>query len=62
MAERYIAPGVSFVALEGDQPAVATAAPTRRDSSHLLTAAFLRAHHRGGNCSLLEPAEPIVKA
>jgi hypothetical protein len=31
-----------FVSLEGDQPAVAVAALTRRDSSHLPTAAFLR--------------------
>ena len=48
VAERYIAPGVSFVALEGDQSAVATAAQTRRDTSYLLTAAFLRALWRAG--------------
>ena len=42
VADRYVAPGVRFVSLEGDQPAVAVAALTRRDSSHLPTAAFLR--------------------
>jgi DNA-binding transcriptional LysR family regulator len=47
-ADRYIAPGVRFVALEGDQPAVAVAALTCRDSSHLPTAAFLRELSRVG--------------
>ena len=42
VADRYVAPGVRFVSLEGDQPAVAVAALTRRDSSSLPTAAFLR--------------------
>ena len=42
VADRYVAPGVRFVSLEGDQPAVAVAALTRRDSSHLPTVAFLR--------------------
>jgi DNA-binding transcriptional LysR family regulator len=42
VADRYVAPGVRFVSLEGDQPAVAVAALTRRDSSHLPTAAFVR--------------------
>ena len=42
VADRYVAPGVRFVSLEGDEPVVAVAALTRRDSSHLPTAAFLR--------------------
>ena len=42
VADRYAAPGVRFVSLEGDQPRVAVAALTRRDSSNLPTAAFLR--------------------
>jgi DNA-binding transcriptional LysR family regulator len=42
VADRYVAPGVRFVPLVGDQPAVAVAALTRRDSSNLPTAAFLR--------------------
>ena len=47
VADRYVAPGVRFVSLEGDQPVVAVAALTRRDSSHLPTAAFLRELARG---------------
>jgi DNA-binding transcriptional LysR family regulator len=40
--ERYAAPGVRFVPLDGDQPACATAAVTRRDTAHMPTTAFLR--------------------
>jgi DNA-binding transcriptional LysR family regulator len=43
VAERYSTPGIRFVPIDGEQPAVATAIVTRRDSSHLPTAAFLRA-------------------
>jgi DNA-binding transcriptional LysR family regulator len=42
VADRYVGPGVRFVSLEGDQPVVAVAALTRRDSSNLPTAAFVR--------------------
>jgi len=42
VADRYVAPGVRFVSLEGDQPVVAVAALARRDSSNLATAAFVR--------------------
>jgi DNA-binding transcriptional LysR family regulator len=42
-AERYLAPGVRFVPLADPQPAVATVVVTRRDMTHLPTAAFLRA-------------------
>jgi len=43
VSERYVAPGVRFVPLEGDQPATATAALTRPETAHLPTAALLRA-------------------
>lgn len=43
VAERYTVPGVRFMPLDGDQPAFATAVVTRRDTTHLGTAAFLRA-------------------
>ena len=42
-AERHLAPGVRFVALAPPRPEVATAVVTRRDTTHLPTAAFLRA-------------------
>lgn len=43
VAERYLAPGVSFLPLEGARPKVAMGVVTRRDSTQLPTAAFLRA-------------------
>jgi DNA-binding transcriptional LysR family regulator len=43
VADRYSTPGVRFVPIDGDRPAVSTAIVTRRDSAHLPTAAFLRA-------------------
>jgi DNA-binding transcriptional LysR family regulator len=43
VANRYSTPGVRFVPIDGEQPAVSTAIVTRRDSAHLPTAAFLRA-------------------
>jgi DNA-binding transcriptional LysR family regulator len=43
VADRYSAPGVRFVPIDGEQPAVATAVVTRRDTAHLPTVAFLRA-------------------
>ena len=43
VAERYAAPGIRFVPIDGDQPVVATAVMTRRDTAHMPTAAFLRA-------------------
>lgn len=42
-AERHLAPGVRFVPLAAPRPEVATAIVTRRDTTHLPTAAFLRA-------------------
>jgi DNA-binding transcriptional LysR family regulator len=43
VADRYSTPGVRFVPIEGEQPAVTTAIVTRRDVAHLPTAALLRA-------------------
>jgi DNA-binding transcriptional LysR family regulator len=43
VASRYSTPGVRFVPIDGEQPAVSTAIVTRRDTAHLPTAAFLRA-------------------
>lgn len=42
-AERHLAPGVRFVPLAAPRPEVATAIVVRRDTTHLPTAAFLRA-------------------
>jgi DNA-binding transcriptional LysR family regulator len=46
VADRYIAPGVRFVPIDGDEPVVAAAVVTRRDTAHLPTAAFVRALSR----------------
>jgi DNA-binding transcriptional LysR family regulator len=43
VADRYSTPGVRFVPIDGEQPAVSTAIVTRRDTTHLPTVAFLRA-------------------
>ena len=43
VADRYSAPGVRFVPLEGDAPAFTAAMLTRRDSAHMPTVALLRA-------------------
>jgi DNA-binding transcriptional LysR family regulator len=43
VAHRYSARGVRFVPVDGDEPAVATVLVTRRDTTHMATAAFLRA-------------------
>ena len=43
VADRYSTPGVRFVSIDGEQPAVSTAILTRRDSVHLATLALLRA-------------------
>jgi DNA-binding transcriptional LysR family regulator len=43
VAVRYSAPGVRFVPIDGEEPSVATAVVTRRDTAHMPTVAFLRA-------------------
>jgi DNA-binding transcriptional LysR family regulator len=63
VADRYSARGVRFVPLEGDQPAVATAAVTRRDTTHLPTAAFVRALSRAhSEPPLIAPRTPATAA
>ena len=42
-AERYTAPGVRFLPIEGPQPRIATGVITRREQDQLPTATFLRA-------------------
>jgi DNA-binding transcriptional LysR family regulator len=63
VADRYSTPGVRFVPIDGEQPAVPTAIVTRRDSTHLPTAAFLRtvcqAHMRR---PLVASATPVARA
>ena len=57
VAERYVAPGVRFVPLEDDLPAVPTAAVTRRHSAHMPTQAFLRAVSKAAGV----PAAPTTE-
>jgi DNA-binding transcriptional LysR family regulator len=42
-AQRYSAPGVRFISVDGDELAVETVLVTRRDTSHMATAALVRA-------------------
>jgi DNA-binding transcriptional LysR family regulator len=46
VAHRYSTPGVRFVPIDGEEPAVQTAIVTLRDTTHLPTVAFLRAVSR----------------
>jgi DNA-binding transcriptional LysR family regulator len=48
VAQRYSARGVRFVPVDGDEPAVATALVSRRDTTHMATAAFVRAIAEAG--------------
>jgi DNA-binding transcriptional LysR family regulator len=54
VAHRYAPRGIRFVPIEGDQPVVATVALTSRDTTHLPTAAFVRALSRA------HPEPPLV--
>jgi DNA-binding transcriptional LysR family regulator len=58
--ERYGAPGVRFLPLEGARPAFSTGVVTRRDSDHLPTAAFLRALSRSGQPRPVPTARPAL--
>jgi DNA-binding transcriptional LysR family regulator len=62
VAERYAAPGVRFVPLGGDQPGVATAIVTRRDTTHMPTASFLRAVSRATKPPALVPLRTAITA
>jgi len=61
VADRYSTPGVRFISLDGEQPAVATAIVTRRDSAHLPTAAFLRSVSQAQTRRTRVPATPVPK-
>jgi DNA-binding transcriptional LysR family regulator len=43
VADRYAIPGIRFLPLAGEQPVITTAVVTRRDTTQMATAAFLRA-------------------
>jgi DNA-binding transcriptional LysR family regulator len=63
VADRYSTPGVRFVPLDGEQPAVSTAIVTRRESPHLATAAFLRAVLQAHTAvSIVAPGTPVTTA
>jgi DNA-binding transcriptional LysR family regulator len=59
-AERYVAPGVRFVPLEGVNPAFESAVLTDRDTDNLATAAFLRALSRAERPSSVPASRPAV--
>ena len=61
VADRYSTPGVRFVSIDGKQPAVATAIVTRRDSTHLPTAALLRTVSQSEMRRMLVAAAPPVR-
>jgi len=58
VADRHCAPGIRFVPIDGEQPAVATAVVTRRDTAHMPTVAFLRAVSQ----TRPEPKHPPIAA
>jgi DNA-binding transcriptional LysR family regulator len=58
VAERYAAPGVRFLPLEGVRPTVETALVTRRDTEHLPTVALVRALSRRA----VAPADVVAQA
>jgi DNA-binding transcriptional LysR family regulator len=64
VADRYAAPGVRFVPLEGPRPTLEAAVVTRRDADHLPTAAFLRSLSRGpvSQSVPVAPPQPIARA
>ena len=55
VSARYLAPGVRFVPLDGDQPAVVVAAVGRGDSAHMPTIAFLRTISKAVKACTLKP-------
>jgi hypothetical protein len=59
-AERYVAPGVRFVPLEGVEPAFESAVLTDRDSSNLATAGFVRALGRANRPAAVPASRPAI--
>jgi DNA-binding transcriptional LysR family regulator len=63
VATRFSTPGVRFVPIDGEQPAVATAVVTRRDTAHLPTVAFLRAVVQAHTpATIVAPETPVTTA
>jgi DNA-binding transcriptional LysR family regulator len=62
VAERYAAPGLRFVRLDGDALSFATAAVTRRDAGHLPTVAFLHAISQARNAHTVPESISTVTA
>ena len=60
VSERYAAPGVRFLPLEGVEAAFATGVITRRDSEHLPTVSLLRALGRSSRPRPEPTAEPVL--
>jgi hypothetical protein len=60
VAQRYRAPGVRFVPVEGDELVVATAVVTRRETTHTATAAFLRANSQSDRHLAPVPSDAYV--
>jgi len=56
VVERYAAPGVRFVPLEGGHPAIECAVLAHRDAQSLATAAFLRAVTRAARAQVVSGA------
>ncbi|MEA2150004.1 MAG: hypothetical protein QOD69_1834 [Solirubrobacteraceae bacterium] len=61
-AERYAAPGIRFVALQGAEPAFQTAVLTRPDTDSLPTHSFLHAVSRAARVRPVHTPSPIVVA
>ncbi|HEY0343015.1 MAG TPA: LysR family transcriptional regulator [Solirubrobacteraceae bacterium] len=62
-AERYAAPGIRYVALEGAEPAFQTAVLTRPDTDNLPTLSFLQAVTRAARVrSVRSPQPPSIFA
>jgi DNA-binding transcriptional LysR family regulator len=59
-AERYVAPGVRFVPLEGVEPAFESVVLTDRDANSLATAGFLRALDRASSSKAVPASRPAV--
>jgi DNA-binding transcriptional LysR family regulator len=59
-AERHVAPGVRFVALDRAEAAFESVVVTRPDADDLATAAFLRAMAQGARPSQATPARPAI--
>ena len=63
VADRYSAPGVRFVRIDGAEPVVAVAVVTRRDNEHMPTAGLVRAVSQPrAELMPVAPAAPVARA